>query len=140
MPIARSRTTGYWSARSSGVSCPPNTGCERRHAGSAIRLVGRWRVVGLAGCCPDVMVGAQRRGGADEVVTIAQLRAVLSILRVDPDQVGGRLDDTGLPAPDAERVLLVGLLHRVASSELRQVVTTTMDEAEAARAAAVSTC
>ncbi|MBF6340776.1 hypothetical protein IU450_33505 [Nocardia abscessus] len=73
------------------------------------------------------------------MVTIAQLRAVLSILRVDPDEVGARLGDLGLRGPDAERVLLVGLLHRIASSELRQVVTTTMDDTEAARAAAMST-
>ncbi|WP_454197607.1 hypothetical protein [Nocardia sp. Marseille-Q1738] len=73
------------------------------------------------------------------MVTIAQLRAVLSILRVDPDEVGAQLGDTGLRGPNAERVLLVGLLHRVASSELRQVITTTMDEEGAARAAAVST-
>ncbi|MBF6229235.1 hypothetical protein IU470_29610 [Nocardia abscessus] len=67
------------------------------------------------------------------------MRAVLSILRVDPDEVGAQLGDTGLRGPDAERVLLVGLLHRIASSELREVVTTMMDDTEAARAAARST-
>lgn len=71
------------------------------------------------------------------MVTIAQLRAVLSILRVDPDEVGARLGDTGLRGPNTERAMLVGLLHRVASSELRQVITTTEDD-EAAKAAAVS--
>ncbi|MEU7766647.1 hypothetical protein AB0B25_16150 [Nocardia sp. NPDC049190] len=74
----------------------------------------------------------------DEVVTIAQLRAVLSILRVDPDAVGVRLGQAGMRGPHAERAMLVGLLHRVASSELREVVTTTMDDAEAAMAAAAS--
>ncbi|WP_028479869.1 hypothetical protein [Nocardia sp. CNY236] len=72
------------------------------------------------------------------MVTIAQLRAVLSILRIDPSTVDMWANDRVLHGPNVDRVLLAGLLHRVASSELRQAVTSTMNDEQAARVAAVS--
>ena len=73
------------------------------------------------------------------MVTIAQLRAVLAILHVDPDRVGAHIHlDTGV-GQAAEQVMLVGLLHRLASTELRRVITASMSEGDAARATAVST-
>ncbi|BAD57179.1 hypothetical protein IU443_04935 [Nocardia farcinica] len=52
------------------------------------------------------------------MVTIAQLRAVLAILRVDPQESVAAHRD-----PASEQAELVGLLHRVVSGELRQVLT-----------------
>jgi hypothetical protein len=70
------------------------------------------------------------------VVTIAQLRAVLAILRVEADSAGEHARESEM---GAERAMLVGLLHRLASSELRRVITDTASEDEIVRATEAST-
>jgi hypothetical protein len=71
------------------------------------------------------------------MVTIAQLRAVLAILRIDPAEIGGQDHGAGFRGPVSERSLLVGLLYRAASGELRRVLT--MTEGGGAHSAAPST-
>lgn len=71
------------------------------------------------------------------MVTIAQLRAVLAILHIDPVEIG-EPDSTGLRGPDSERSLLVGLLYHALGGEMRQVLATATTSDEVARAAAMS--
>ncbi|MFD0366275.1 hypothetical protein ACFQZZ_32980 [Nocardia sp. GCM10030253] len=73
------------------------------------------------------------------MLTIAQLRAVLAILRIDPAEIGAQDGGRGFPGPVSERSLLVGLLYRAVSGELRRVLTTSMTEDEVAHTAAMST-
>ncbi|MFR9752522.1 hypothetical protein ACL02S_16010 [Nocardia sp. 004] len=73
------------------------------------------------------------------MITIAQLQAVLSILRIDPDVVGVRSGDPAPRDPNTERMLLAGLLHRVAGSALRQIVTSATDDEAVVRAVTMST-
>jgi len=92
----------------------------------------RWTPIRSGGQCGDR--GWQLiadRDGIGLVATVAQLRAVLAVLHVDPT-------DPSVRAPvghDAavERAKLAGLLHRVASSELRKSILTATDENELAR-------
>ncbi|MGV9616490.1 hypothetical protein [Nocardia xishanensis] len=58
---------------------------------------------------------AQGRGGTGNVVTIAQLRAVLAILRIDPDKADPPFD--GPRDATTQRALLVGLLQHVVGGE-----------------------
>ncbi|MET8778702.1 hypothetical protein AB0H49_31395 [Nocardia sp. NPDC050713] len=62
------------------------------------------------------------------MVTIAQLRAVLAILHIDPDAVDPPFD--GPRDAAAERALLVGLLRHVVGGEPRHAIPVAEDPAE----------
>jgi hypothetical protein len=72
------------------------------------------------------------------MVTIAQLRAVLAILHIDPAEIGAKSSDAAPRGQGSERAVLVGLLHRTVSDELRRVITATMTDDEIAHAATMS--
>ncbi|QIS03541.1 hypothetical protein F5X71_15505 [Nocardia brasiliensis] len=65
------------------------------------------------------------------MATIAQLRAILAVLNIDPGETDALVTDGIDPA--VERAKLAALLQRVFSSELRSAVTNTPDQQELAR-------
>ncbi|WP_345495346.1 hypothetical protein [Nocardia callitridis] len=71
-------------------------------------------------------------------MTIAQLRAVLAILHVDPDRVGAHIPPDSDRGQATQQAVMVGLLHRLASAELRRVVTASASDRDTANAAVES--